>query len=216
MSKIKDVGNLAPTNYGHEWMDVRNGFTRTVPEGKLEICVPTVMHSGTHILRFCILQGYYKMTPDAKHLFNGTSGNKMHVFHLNHDQFPREYIYMMDAIPVFSSLRHPYRVWQSFVKRTEHDRINYRLDKFNIQWRRLIDIVDKYDPLYVHVDVPEIRDEQVRKMGESLDLDLSFDWKVDAKSGSVCGTHQIDVYEDKRISKEFIDFYNEKLDINRE
>jgi hypothetical protein len=186
-----------------------------VPEGALEICAPTMMHSGTHILRFCILKGFYKMEPNGPHLFNGQTENKMHVFHLNHDQFPAEYISMMQSIPVFTSLRHPYRIWQSYVKRSERDRINYRHEKFILQWRRLIDLVAPNNPHYVHVDAPEIRDKQVEEMGESLGLELGYDWTVDAKSGSVAGTHQIDVRDDKRVPQEFIDFYYETMNNNR-
>jgi len=183
----------------------KDRFERTA---EVEIAVPSMMHSGTHLLRFDILKAFYKMEPEGEHFFNGSSGRIMHTFHLNHDQFPPKLIDTMDQLPVFTCLRHPSRMWESYKKRSVKDRMNYRRDKYELQWKRMIDIVSKKDPLYVHVDVPEIRDEQVRKMGEALDLPLSCDWKVNPRSGSVHGTHNYDTYEDG-IPQEFIDFYNE-------
>jgi hypothetical protein len=189
----------------------KDEFVRTA---EVEIAVPSMMHSGTHLLRFDILKGFYKGEPEGKHFFNGSSGRVMNVFHLNHDQFPQKLIDMMDQLPVFTCLRHPSRIWESYKKRQTKDQYNYRWNKYELQWRRLIDIVSKRDPLYVHVDAPEVRDEQVKRMGEALDLPLECDWKINARSGSVYGTHNYDTYE-KDIPKEFIDFYYETMNNNR-
>lgn len=152
------------------------------------------MHSGTHLLRYVILKAYDKTTPEDEHFFNGTSGNTMVTFHLNHDNFPKEYVELMerDDIEVFCPLRHPSRMWESYRKRLHNSAEGqHKRSKFELQWKRQMDLVDKYNPYYLHVD-HEIRDHEVEIMAKVLDLPLKGDWRVNAKSGSVCGTHALD------------------------
>lgn len=208
MKRYRGMG-VRPTNFKADWVAEDGSFQRAA--SGLEICVPTMMHSGTHLLRFEILKKQYKMEPDAEHFFDGDTDNRAYVFHLNEDQMPMVYLSMMEQLPVFTSLRHPYRIWQSYKKRAERDRLNYRHEKFCLQWNRLIDIVSKNDPFYVHVDAPEIRNDQVEKMADFLNLPLKTDWPVNAKSGSACGMHEIEVYSDPMIPQKFIDFYYETM-----
>ena len=201
--------------YGGFWFRNPSGKEKTIYYPERDICVPTMMHSGTHILRFCIMKGYHRGSPQKEYFFNGESGRKMNVFHLNPEPFPQEYEEMMAELPVFTSMRHPYRMWESYKKRSEKDRRNYRHDVFLRQWDRLIKIVSKYDPLYVHVDAPEVRDLQVQRMAEKTGLPLKYDWGVNTWSGSVHGNHAIDVREDKKVPQEFIDFYYETMNNDR-
>ena len=79
----------------------------------------------------------------------------------------------------------------------------------------MIKIVGKYDPMYVHVDAPEVRDKQVQKMAEKTGLPLKYTWEVNPWSGSVHNNHSIDVREDKRVPQEFIDFYYQTMNNDR-
>jgi hypothetical protein len=195
-----------------DYVNEDGSFKRTAKG--IEICVPTMMQSGTHLLRFEILRRFHKGNPTALHYFDGETDNRSFVFHLHEPEYQYIYQSMMEQLPVFTSLRHPYRMWQSYLRRQTKDRMNHTIDLFNLQWNRQINVTAKYNPMYVHVDNEEIRDKQVDEMGKFLNLPLKTNWPVNNHSGSVHGMHKVKIQQDKRISKEFIDFYYETMNNN--
>lgn len=162
------------------------------------------MHSGTHLLRHVVLKAEGKNEQDLA-LFNGNSDNKMFTFHLTEcERHKAELKY-----PIFTSLRHPRRIAESFRRRAQHitkPRYPYTQEYYDIQFRELIDRIAPLDPIYLHVD-HDVRDKEVQLISDAVNLPLKADWSVNKASGSVAGTHDIDLDLCPEVNSEYIDFY---------
>lgn len=176
------------------------------------IVVPSIMHSGTHLLRYQILGASFKDRTDGK-FFNNGSGNEMIKFHV--DQIPR-FRRELDSYPVFAPLRHPRRVAQSFKMRADiRARVPYTRENFDHQWRMMIDEVDKRNPIYLHVD-HSVRDYEVDLLRKATNLPLEKNFEVCRKSGAICGNHDVDLDDCPEVLAEFEDFYFNTIDRMKE
>jgi len=155
------------------------------------ICVPTIMHSGTHVLRYRVLKPFM---------------DDMVKFHLTEcDRFKRE----LDELPIFTSLRHPRRIMESYRRRAELKRkTRYPHDRATLDWqfRELIDNISKRSPLYLHVD-DECKHIEVDVMEEFLGRPLGRDFSVSLETNARCGTHDVDIDDCPEVPQEYIDFY---------
>ena len=167
----------------------------------MKVSVITAYHTGTHLLRYCILRAYYKPDNTLEPLFNGDSGDVMHELHLD---LPIDYDARKLEGPIFSSLRHPARVAFSFLGRKRP------MEVFHNQWRRLIDELHPYVDAYVHVD-SENRNSEVSRIGDILGLNLTCDWDLLGHSGSRLGNHNIEIDKCPQVPSEYIDFYYDTL-----
>lgn len=180
----------------------------SVPETGMEIVVPSVMHSGTHLLRYQILQAHFKDDEDTC-LFNGNSGNVMHKFHV--DQW-YDHRRELENFPVYAPLRHPRRIAASWMKRQGgRPRRPYTIGYLEEQLEIMQEVIDTYNPLYLHVDHP-VRDIEVDLIGRSLWLPIKACWDVCKRSGSVTGLHNIPIKDCPQINKKYIDFYYETVE----
>ena len=175
-----------------------------------DICVPTIMHSGTHLLRYVVLRARGKTEPelawydDWEDTKYGTP--RMRTFHLTECKDNQQYI---ANLQVFTSLRHPRRIRESFRRRQDvgnHARYPYNQETFDWQWREMIDNISKHDPIYLHVD-DEVRDKEVALIAKAIDKPCVADWAVGKESGSVTGTHDIAIDDCPEVPQEYIDFY---------
>lgn len=175
------------------------------------IVVPTIMHSGTHVLRDNILRDRAYHSEEDSIL--GKRGNpKMLGFHLTECN---RFINELEKYPVITTLRHPRRVRESFRRREEkrtRSRYPYNQKYFDLQWREMIDRISKTDVLYVHIDEPEVRDQEVDALREKFNLPFHKDWKV---NNEICGTSEIPIEDCPEVDQEYIDFYYQNIDHNR-
>lgn len=156
-----------------------------------KVIVPTIMHSGSRILRDRVLEGV-----------------GMVAFHLTEcDRFHVE----LQRGPIFTSLRHPALIWESFKRRAakrNRSRYPYNQETFDWQWREMIDRISKLKPFYLHVDAPDIREKQVERMEAELGRELSkdFSYSPGPKDGFT-GTHDLNPDDLEPVSQEYVDFY---------
>ena len=165
------------------------------------ICVPTIMHSGSRVLRYQILKAHEKNGDEDDCLFNGNSGRKMIDFHTTEtDRFTNE----IANYPIFTSLRHPRRIMASFDLRASYKttpRYPYDETTYNQMFRALIDDIAPRDPIYLHVDHP-VRDKEVEVIREATGLPIEADWSV--KDGH---TDKLAIGDCPPVLQEYIDFY---------
>lgn len=159
------------------------------------VVLATVMHSGTHLMLYEV----FKENRYAGH------GERQHVWqlHLENRCMPFIEEKMSEGVMLVTSMRHPARIKASFVKRQD------KFHKFDEQMENLVSL-EEYNPTYVHIDMPDIRDEQTRCLGERLDLDLSTSWPVNQlMSGSIHGLHDMEVTDEwlSRVNERYVDFY---------
>jgi hypothetical protein len=156
------------------------------------IVVPTIMHSGSRILRYRVLEPFDKVE-----------------FHLTEcKRFRRE----LEERQVFTSLRHPRRIRESFKRREEKrtkSRYPYNQKYFDLQWREMIDRIAKLSPYYLHVDHPA-REKEIDRMEDYFNMELSRDFTFTEDSSS-SGTWDIDIEECPEVPQEYIDFYYETM-----
>lgn len=179
----------------------------------MNILVTTIMHSGTHVLRYQILKAFFQ-DGDTDCYFNGNSGNTMVKCHVDQlYRFQKE----LDTYPVFTSLRHPRRIAASFRQRRalfNNKMNNYTEESFHRQFRALIDEVAPKGPFYLHMD-DDIKDKEVEVIGEFLDLPLKPNWEVSKRSGAVCGNHDIKLVDCPEVPQEYEDFYYDTIELMR-
>jgi len=172
------------------------------------IVVPTMMHSGTHLLRYVILNGYVK-NKNEDCFFNGDSGRIMTTFHVH--SHTDQYKDLLNKNPVFTCLRHPLRMIQSYRRREGPGvGLSQKIQHFHAGWKWMMEQLPE-KALFVHIDSDK-RDAQVDAMSEALNLPLIKDWRVNEFSGSVHGTHNVGINgSDPEVKQEYIDYYYETL-----
>jgi hypothetical protein len=169
----------------------------------MKVIVPSVMHSGTHVVRYKILRAFFKDNEDTC-LFNANTKNEMIGFHVDQAyRFQRELQEGFVVIP----MRHPRRIAKSWRSRERTPaRRPYNTDNLYSQLDQLIEL-HKYDPFYIHIDVPEIREQQVQELGELLNLDLFYDFVPDRESGSIAGNWNVDLDNCPEVPDKYIQHY---------
>ena len=178
----------------------------------MEICVPSIMHSGTHVLRYQVLNAHFQDDEDTC-FFNGNSKNKMHGFHV--DQAYR-FQSKLEGNHILSPLRHPRRIAKSFKSRERaKSRMPYTEKNLYKQFDLMMDLDELYPILYLHVD-HEIRDSEVELMSWALVLPLEKNFEVCKRSGSVAGNHEVPLDECPEVPQHYIDFYYETIQRMRE
>lgn len=180
------------------------------------INVPSVMHTGTRLLTIEILKGtrggkynlddykYTNIPPMCGDTDDGDDHLHVgHVFSENMDLW-RE---AMRKFPTIVPLRHPSRVLESYRRRGKSE------DVYKSQWDNLISLVKDFKVLYLHADMPNIRDDELKNISELAGWNVSSDFPATKKTGSEYGTHDLTI-SDELLSdtpKEYIDFYMETV-----
>ena len=168
---------------------------------------PSVPHNGHHLLRNRIMIRYHNLTPfdyeNAKDEQAIVSGH----FHFNELHRWEQIIYKYPAI---IPLRHPARNLMSFQKRAK----SYELWMFF--WSTMICFDHMYvDPLFVHIDDPEIRDYEVDLIQQRAEIERhQIDWSVDrGETGSQYGLHDVEITNEimKQVPDRFLKYYYEKM-----
>lgn len=181
---------------------------------KVEIAVPSIMHSGTHVLRYQILKAHFQEDDKDTCFFNGNSKNKMHGFHV--DQAHR-FESQLHNCKIFSPLRHPRRVARSFKSRERaKSRMPYIQQNVYNQFDIMSMLDKRFDIIYLHVDAPEVRDLEVELMAWELNLPLEKNFEVCRRSGSVAGNHDIPLDNCPEVPDKYINFYYETIERMRE
>jgi hypothetical protein len=147
------------------------------------ITVPSIMHSGTRLLRNVILKDI--------------EVNGFHTYEM--DKFTGEGL-------VISPLRHPRRIAKSFKDR-ERKGVKWPYSKENLdyQWDCMLEI-DKYNPFYVHID-HEIRDLEIDLISDKIGVKLEKNWTVSKESGAQLSNHDIDLDQCPEVPQYQVDFY---------
>ncbi len=157
------------------------------------IQVITAPHSGTHLLMKALGldRSWYNKEIRHYHTYQpvGQSG-------------------VQKATHVISSLRHPRRMAESFRLRELKNR-DY--PKFGQQFKTLIHDYAKYIDLYLIVDSDD-RDNHLIQIQDRTGVEMSQSWEVNKESGSVHGTHDIELDECPWVDQEFIDFYYKQIE----
>jgi hypothetical protein len=168
----------------------------------IRVVVPSVMHSGTHVLRYKILRAFFKDNEDTC-LFNANTKNELVWFHVDQEH---RHVECQDSIVVIP-MRHPRRIAKSWKSRERTPaRRPYNEENLYSQLSQQMDL-DKYNPLYVHIDMPEIRDKQVQELSELLGLDLHYDWVPDRVSGSIAGNWDAKIEQCPEVPGVYIEWY---------
>ena len=155
------------------------------------VMTPTIMHSGSRVLRDRILGGFDKV--------------QFHLTECDH------YAGQFGNYQIFTSLRHPARIWESFkrraAKRTK-PRYPYNKETYDWQWREMLDRISKLENVhYLTVDGPdEVRNAQIDAFEAVLDVKLSRDFTVEDNPG-FCGTHDSKIDDLEPVDQEYVDFY---------
>ena len=161
-------------------------------EGKIKkIMTPTIMHSGSRILRDRILPDFEKIQ-----------------FHLTEC---KHYESQFGNYHIFTSLRHPARIWESFKRRAAKrtsPRYPYNQETYDWQWREMIDRISKLDKVhYLTVDGDDdLRNKQIDEFEDVLKVKLSRDFTVEPNP-NFCGTWDTKVADLDPVNQEYVDFY---------
>jgi len=151
------------------------------------ICCPTVPHSGSHLLFVELLNTDYKginkkpwfhWTTD----FTETGENTVIWNHLKNDAMV-QWKKLFKQHPIVTPIRHPWRIAQSHIKRQKKD-----LKEFHEHFNNLMNIVDKYNPLYIHID-HESRESDIKKLSKLIGRKVKTDWPVSKRTGCLTHTH---------------------------
>jgi hypothetical protein len=166
------------------------------------------MHTGTHFTRHGLFGKFLRANPgnvahNPGYLLADNEHRIVNV-HITTAEMERiETELQVDNIIVIP-LRHPARVYQSFLKR------NKTLEMFIEQWDNMINVIAPRNPFYIHLDLPERRQEvDLIEKAINMKLPVSHDeseWKI---YNSRAETHSmsLDEFPIDDIPERFIDFY---------
>jgi hypothetical protein len=124
------------------------------------ILIPTVPHTGTHFMR-ALFKGQHKIQLD--HIWPERTAMWRELLHKGH--------------PIVVPMRHPFEVAESWKRRGK--------DPLEIPelWRLLVQEIDKYNPQYLCLDVPLLRNGQLKAINNRLHLNLATDWARVCENG---------------------------------
>ena len=154
----------------------------------------TVMHSGTHLLQTILNHDQRFQGPDRL--------IRYHVDTVHNDKIE-------DASFVFSALRHPRRIAESWRRRFVDGKYNLTFQYLYEQLDSLMNDFDKYIDIYVHVDDIDTRDKEVDLISKMIGVKINpFDWsKADRDTGCNYQTHDIDIKDCPVVPSKYEDFY---------
>jgi len=110
------------------------------------VCVPSIMHSGTRFVLNQVLRGYKDQNlehPEPKYPFS------LYRCHITPDAI-QKLIPFMDMYPSIVPMRHPARIAKSFRDRG----LSY--EDYLSQWHALMELSLVYEFVYFHIDLPSI------------------------------------------------------------
>ena len=160
---------------------------------KFKICLPTIMHTGNHLAQQHIFKGFTQCPHVA---IKEAEGLSLITSHVIDDVMDRWWTSLPHADVVFTTLRHPARVMESFRRRGRSlkagDRQYDEGCNFESQWKNLIEISKEYEINYIHIDLPD-RDKYVEKASSVLGIDLGKGWPV---LGEQQGTKDLEITDE--------------------
>ena len=176
----------------------------------------SVPHNGYHLLKNRVMTGYdYKNCHDRPNtLADNTVVSGHYYFYETH-----LWVKYLMALPSIIVLRHPARSLLSFQKR------NKTYTEWFHQWSTMILMDGLFiNPLYVHIDNKDIRNEQALRIRKSAGIkDKEIDWSVtkgngDNSTGSYHDTEFAPIGQNDPyiIPQLFIDYYFEKMKAHEE
>ena len=163
------------------------------------IALLTIMHTGTRFVRSSILNDF-----DFFHLqqeIHQRSVNPGWFGHIYPENYPDIEDRVLGHSDIVVPLRHPARVRLSWERRKRN------IDRLELCWDYLIDVISKHDPVYIPID-SESREYKLSQASERLGVTLSTDW------GVVCsevGTSDIEITDEmkSKVRGKVMDFYYE-------
>lgn len=163
------------------------------------VCVPTVMHTGTHVIRNQVFSGFQEI--HFKGL--GFQGNKGQVVGHLLNNTVCHWIKAFDKFGnIFMPIRHPSRVLESFRRRDKCERF------YREQWDLFLEIGAAYDITYLHIDDLALRDKQVVRISEQIGMPVTPSWELE---GSEHGTHDMEITQGllDQTPERYIRFYED-------
>ena len=137
---------------------------------KKVILVPTVMHSGSHVVR-SFFDGWCFGSPESlEYDMENTAKEMKHMIFCHvHEEGMESIKPLLGEYPVFIPMRHPARIYESWVRREEN------LEELGRQLDVMIDTIDKYDPVYLLID-SEKRDKWLVRANGKLKEQFVTTW----------------------------------------
>jgi len=168
------------------------------------------MHTGNHLAQ----QHIFEQFTECPHKDIKTSeGLLLITSHVIDDIMDRWWSSLPHADHVFTVMRHPARVMESFRRRGRSlktgDKQYDEGNNFESQWKNLIEISEDYKINYIHID-REDRNDYVDKASELLGAELGKDWPV---LGERQGTKDLQLNNEliSRVPDWILDFYEATL-----
>jgi len=132
----------------------------------MKILIPTVPHSGTHLIHDMFAQAGFESSP----IQNKHTGNTVTTTHIDRDERLNRVLSMMNEYQAVTPIRHPYLVEESWRRREQP------LEPLYASLRRLPALYEA-GALVVPVDSPQ-RDKYIKRINKSLGINLKPDWKT--------------------------------------
>jgi hypothetical protein len=158
------------------------------------IFLPTIMHTGTQFCRTFLF--------DKEEFATGYGMKGCHVDDAGINHYIRTEL--TDEHIIVVPIRHPYRVYHSFLKR------NKDKNEFMEQWMNMLEHIHPLNPWYIHIDLEE-RIQDLARLEKFLNhkfkhLDGIYAWEV---VNSKAGTHKQTLEElaTVEVPQEFIEYY---------
>lgn len=121
------------------------------------IIVPTIPGTGTHFVRDHLL-----------------AGKKVYCRHITEAELPK-IIELMAEHPAIVPLRKPENVRQTWDRLARDNHGGWHLDQF---YQALNEFILPLNPYLLHLDLPHLRDLELRMINVGLELHLETDWRV--------------------------------------
>ena len=115
------------------------------------IVLPAVQHTGSRFVNNDLLKDY-----DPATFHEEPTGKTVYHDHLGSNRVPSKFTKLLDKYPAIVPLRHPRRVFKSWIDRKQNI-----IDCID-EWENLLKYIDPYDPYYLPID--------------SIDRDIYLGW----------------------------------------
>jgi len=173
----------------------------------------TIPHTGTRLFINDLFKDFEQLpfrSASASKNFKDIKYCLAHV--LNEDMDNIEY-FCEECSAVVVPLRHPRSVAKSWLLNNHvHVKEPDWCTENNLHqcWDNMINSIDRYNPFYICIDIPEIRDIQLQRLSEYIKFNLSTGWTPIGKSNFVEEESQNFKYQ---IPSEWLTFYEDKARI---
>ena len=132
----------------------------------MKILIPTVPHSGTHLIHDMFVQAGFESSPiQNKHV-----GNTVTTTHIDRDERLNRVLSMMNEYQAVTPIRHPYLVEESWRRREQP------LEPLYATLRRLPKLYEA-GALITPIDSPQ-RDKYIDWVNKTLNINLKPDWET--------------------------------------